>query len=317
VQDQPPHCDFDWSAVGTTIVSSVQLHLDGTRVTERVIGQGSTGLVIEQGPYAVKLPILTRDVEVDGVPVEMLPLTPKEGDFDERPALIEAMETEKAIYRRLGVHVGIVRCHNLESPEVSIRMDLMKNRDLRRHLLDGRPESPPDQKTKLSWLRQMAHTMAYIHERRIIIADVRLDNFLLDEDGSHVKICDFGGSTMMPLDWDLEGTDDIGYSVGTDIGEFGTAMYEVVTGVWKCDYELFQEREGGGLVTACPPRDRLPPTDDVWLGHIIDKCWRQAYRSAKELAEELDREKGSLSGEVRAGEVEERDSSAWEARGSA
>lgn len=40
---------------------SVLLHLDGTRVTDKVIGQGATGIIIQQGQYAVKLPHIGRD----------------------------------------------------------------------------------------------------------------------------------------------------------------------------------------------------------------------------------------------------------------
>ncbi|KAK7897196.1 hypothetical protein LTR67_005085 [Exophiala xenobiotica] len=200
----------------------VWLHLDGTRVTEKVIGQGATGIIIEQGQYAIKLPHISRYTKIDGVPVEEEDgsLTPRDGDYDERPPLIESIEVEKAIYRRLdNDHEGIVRCHNLVSTEVSIQMDRMKNGDLRHYLAVNKP----DRKTQLSWLTRIAHTMAYIHQHRVIIADVRLDNLLLD-DNLAVKFCDFGESTLMPLDWDLQGTDELGFSILTDIGQFGAAM---------------------------------------------------------------------------------------------
>jgi hypothetical protein len=106
----------------------VWLHLDGTRVTEKVIGQGATGIIIEQGQYALKLPHISRYTKINGVPVEEQDgsLTPRDGDYDERPPPIASIEVEKAIYRRLdNDHEGIVRCHNLVSTEVSIQMDRM------------------------------------------------------------------------------------------------------------------------------------------------------------------------------------------------
>jgi len=39
---------------------SVLLHLDGTIVTEKVIGQGATGIIIEQGQFALKLPRISN-----------------------------------------------------------------------------------------------------------------------------------------------------------------------------------------------------------------------------------------------------------------
>ena len=146
---------------------SVLLHLDGTRVTEKVIGQGATGIIIARGHYAFKLPRISRYTMIDGISVEVGSLTPKEGDYDERPPLIESIMVEKAIYKRLGEDYGIVRCHNLESTDISIQMDLM-NGDLRHYLVGNRPA----RKTKLFWLTKLAHTMAYVHEHRVIIADI-------------------------------------------------------------------------------------------------------------------------------------------------
>lgn len=252
---------------------------------EKVIGQGATGIGIERGPYALKLPHISRHIKVDGVPVQIEPLTPKEGDYDERPPLIESITVEKAIYKRLGVHHGIVRCYHLESSDPSIQMELMKNYVLRHYLARNRPE----QKTQLSWFTTMAHTVAYIHQHCIIIADLRLDNVLLD-DAFTVKFCDFGESTLMPLDWDLEGPDELGFSILTDLGQFGTAMYQVITGL-KCRFDLTADRKELEDPYTCPRRDRLPSTENVWLGHIIEKCRTQAFKSAKELATELERER--------------------------
>lgn len=265
---------------------SVLLHLDGTVVTEKVIGEGGSGIVIEKGQYAVKLPKLSREVKVYGVPVEMRPLTLEGDDYDERPPLIQSIELEKAIYQKLGNHYGIVRCHNVESTEISIRMDRM-NGDLRHYLVDHKP----DKKTRLSWLKTLAHTLAYIHEHRIIVSDIRLDNLLLD-DTLAVKFCDFGESALMPLDWDVNGTDEFGFSFCTDIAQFGTAMYEIITG-FKCRFDLNNVLEDGeSYFTACPPRETLPSTEHIWLGHIIDKCWTEEFKSAHELAIQLDQEGG-------------------------
>lgn len=263
---------------------SVFLHLDGTRVVERVIGVGGTGIVIDRRPYALKIPRISRPIEVDGVPVATGRLTPEEGNYDERPDLIRSIQDEKAIYRRLGDHPGIVRCFNLSSADHSIRMDFMENGDLRHYLAEKRPEKA----TQLSWLRSMAHTMSHIHNCRIIIADVRLDNMLLT-DNLCVKLCDFGESAIMPLDWDLNGTDDLGFSIMTDIGQFGAVMFEIVTGQ-KCKFDLTRGPRGPGGQYTWPRRDSLPSTINIWLGHIIEKCWTHGMMSARDLAAELDKE---------------------------
>ena len=261
------------------------VHLDGTRVEERVIGQGAKGMVLMQGQYALKIPLLTRILQIDGVPVESGRLTPQEGDYDERPDLIAAIQDEKAIYRRLGDHPGIVRCYDLSSADHSIRMDLMKNGDLRHYLAEIRPEK----KTQLDWLSKMARTTAYIHEHRIIIADICLDNLLLDDDLS-IKFIDFGESTIMPLDWNLDRPGDLGYLLLNDIGQFGAAMFEIVTGQ-KCRFDLMQDWKEPGDPFTWPRRDSLPSTSGAWLGQIIEQCWTQGITSAKDLAEQLDNER--------------------------
>ncbi|KAF7511161.1 hypothetical protein GJ744_005058 [Endocarpon pusillum] len=257
------------------------LHLDGTKVVERIIGIGGTGIVVQQGQYALKIPRISRDTESDGVLVTNRRLTPEEGDYDERPDLIRSIEDEKAIYRRLGDHHGIVRCYNSSSIHHSIQMALMNKGDLRHYLAETRP----GKRMQLSWLAEMAHTMAYIHNRRVIIADIRLDNLLLDDDLA-VKFADFGESTLMPRDWNLDGSDDLGYSILTDIGQFGAVMFEIVTGQ-SCKFDIMQDWKEVGDLSMWPRRDSLPSTNDVWLGWIVEKCWTRGFRSANDLAAEL------------------------------
>lgn len=67
------------------------LHLDGTVMTEEVIGIGGSGLVIRQGQYVVKIPRLWLKVDVpeDGR------LTPVEGGFDMRQFRLDQITREK------------------------------------------------------------------------------------------------------------------------------------------------------------------------------------------------------------------------------
>ncbi|OAP55654.1 hypothetical protein AYL99_09806 [Fonsecaea erecta] len=194
-------------AFGYTSSDSVRfvkyLHVDGTIVTDRWLGLGASGLVVEQGPYAVKLPVLSRDAEEDedGVPLKVYSLTPKKGEYDDRAIAVEHIQTEKA-----------------------------------NHMTTRQPQWDPTRQMQLSWFTKLAHTLVYVHERRVIVSDIRLDNFLLDESLA-IRFCDFGNAEAMPLDWDLEGSDKYGYSISSDLGQFGAVMYEVITGR-KCAYDL-------------------------------------------------------------------------------
>ncbi|EEP77298.1 predicted protein [Uncinocarpus reesii 1704] len=104
---------------------SVFLHLDGTKVVERVTGVGGTGIVIDQRPYALKIPRISRPIEIDGVPVATGRLTPEGGDYNERPDLIHSIQDEKAVYQRLGDHPGMARfCDFGESAIMPLDSDL-------------------------------------------------------------------------------------------------------------------------------------------------------------------------------------------------
>jgi serine/threonine protein kinase len=162
-------------------------------------------------------------------------------------------------------------------------MPLMQG-DLRRFLDKTRPAKT----TLLSWLTQLAHAIAHIHSRRIIIADFRLDNVVYDETMS-IKIVDFSESSLMPLDWDLDGCDANGFSIWTDIGQFGAAMFDMITGQ-RCTFDIYQDWKQVGDQPTWPRRDTLPSTSGVWLGPIIEKCWTKEFVSAQDLVEELERE---------------------------
>ncbi|RJE27199.1 STYKc [Aspergillus sclerotialis] len=133
----------------------------------------------------------------------------------------------------------------------------------------------------------MARTLAYIHERRIIVADIASRNFLLDADLS-IKFCDFTEYTELPLDTCMETADYGGYSVQTDIGQLGAVMYEVVVGE-KCNFDIFKDVPLELSRGVWPRREDLPSTKGVWLGSIIEKCWTEgAFHNAHDLWKELE-----------------------------
>ncbi|KIW85358.1 hypothetical protein Z517_00748 [Fonsecaea pedrosoi CBS 271.37] len=265
------------------------VYLDGTTVREQIIGIGGTGIVVLRRGYAYKIPLISKIIKIDGVPFDSGKLLPsREGDYDERATAVKAFEHEKAIYRRLGDHPGIIRCYNLQSPDPSIQMPLMEG-DLR-HYLDQ--TTRPGKETLLSWMTQLAHAMSHIHSRHVIIADFRLDNVVFDEK-MRIKLVDFSECSLMPLDWDLDDCDENGFSTWTDIGQFGAVMFDMITGQC-CAFDIYQDWEQVGDPTTWPRRDSLPSTSGVWLGSIIEKCWTKQFPSARNLAEELDRENDML-----------------------
>lgn len=92
----------------------------------------------------------------------------------------------------------------------------------------------------------------------------------------------------MPLDWGQDGCDANGFSIWTDIGQFGAVMFDIITGQ-RCVFDIYQDWKQVDDPTTWPRRDSLPSTRGVWLGSIIEKCWTKGFVSAQDLVEELER----------------------------
>lgn len=256
--------------------SSHQLLLlqpDRTPLRGHILGSGRAGVIIQRGNTAIKLPLKYGVVKGDSAWAERL-------DIDAEMSY-ECLQREKEVYRRLGQHRGIVSCLDLSG--IGIQMTLMTNGNLREYL----SKSHPDKAVQLAWFRDMAHTLAHIHDRRVIVADIATRNFLLSSELS-IKFLDFTESSVLPLDADMQTVDDNGYSIFTDIGQFGNVMYEVVTGQ-MCEFDLFKGQPTGPATAAWPRREDLPNTQNIWLGTIIEKCWTtRMFKDSWELLAALD-----------------------------
>ena len=76
-------------------------------------------------------------------------------------------------------------------------------------------------------LRELCLGVGYIHSRGIVHRDIKLENILLENTGQ-IKLCDFGVSTMVPID-------------GTYLTECtGTPIY-MAPEVVECDAKLLRE----------------------------------------------------------------------------
>lgn len=245
------------------------LDLQGSSIPEsQVIGYGGTGVVLLRDGVAVKIPFRnsrTSDARVKGN--------------------LKVLRLEQGVYRRLSPSQGdqcpgVVPC--LGFTEDSIELAYMKNGELRSYL-----ESHPTSRTlQLSWFCQMAHTLAQIHERHVLVTDISTRNFLLDADMS-LKLCDFSEASVLPLQTNMETADDEGYTVAVDIGLLGIIMYEIVTGT-RCEIDLYKDNDPRDGRAYWPDRSYLPSTENLWLGPIIEACWTGGFRDARCLLEALE-----------------------------
>ncbi|EKV12379.1 Serine/threonine-protein kinase HT1, putative [Penicillium digitatum PHI26] len=159
----------------------------------------------------------------------------------------------------------------------------MANGNLRTYL----ETNQPPQQLQLSWFREMARTLEYIHDQRVLVADIASRNFLLDSDMT-IKFCDFSEASLLPLDTDIDTVDDNGYTTRIDLGFLGAVIYEVVTGQ-KCEIDLFKDNPPTDGRATWPRREFLPSTENVWLGSIIEDCWVDGgFPNARSLLRALD-----------------------------
>ncbi|KAL4794215.1 kinase-like domain-containing protein [Aspergillus venezuelensis] len=199
-------------------------------------------------------------------------------------ANIGSIKGEQEIYKRLTGCDHVVKV--LQFTETSTKMQLMENGDLLSYITRD-SASHPSKQLMLRWFCQMARGLAEIHDRRVLVFDIAMRNFLLDSDLS-IKFCDFTEATALPLDTDMEAANDHNSTVQTDIGELAAVMYEVVTGEgYNFNSFLNTGPSDGGL--EWPDEGSLRPTEGIWLGDTFKKCWtRGKFRNARELLRELE-----------------------------
>ncbi len=234
---------------------------------------GGNGVVVRRDEMALKLPIEYSTTGLSEADIKHYNMCADNSR--------ESLRCEKDVYRRLGRNDGIVSCLDLSG--VGIQMALMTSGNLYDYVMQYRPIKA----TQLTWFQKMAHTLIYIHDRCVIVADIATRNFLLAADLS-VKISDFNESFILPLGTNMQNADEAGCSIYTDIGQLGAVMYEVITGK-TCDFNLFKNQPAGPATAAWPQREDLPSTQNIWLGSTVETCWtRGAFQNARELSETLD-----------------------------
>lgn len=236
---------------------------------EQILGSGGSAVVLLQNDVAVKTPL--RYLWSSNSEVK---------------ANIESLRREQDVYRRLqspedddNRSDGVVRCIGFSTE--ATQLPYMANGDLRTYIAKNRPSH----QLQLTWFHEMARTLSYIHDRRVLVADIASRNFLVDSNLS-LKICDFSEASLLPLDSNMDSVDDNGFTTQIDIGLLGTVMYEIMTGD-KCEVDLFKDNSPTDGRAHWPDRNCLPSTQGIWLGWIVESCWDGEFRSAHSLLQAL------------------------------
>ncbi len=224
------------------------------------------------------------------------------------PAVFQRFKRETEIARTLD-HPGVQKGRDLSTrrTEPYLVLEYVDGESLRhrlRHLPHGRV--PVDE--AVSWGRQLADALSYVHSRGIVHRDLKPENVLVTPDG-RLKIADFGTALLegaRRLTWR-----HLSESVGTpdymspeqvqgergdersDIYSWGVLMYEMLTGRVPFGGDNWMAVMAGHLTGT--PESIVKQRGDVQpeLEAVVLKAMRRypdnRYRSAADLVADLDR----------------------------
>lgn len=120
--------------------------------------------------------------------------------------------------------------------------------------------------------------MSRVHSRRVFVDEIALRNILVAEE--QLKLADFGQSILLPLATDMDTVCENDLNAKIELLHLGWVIYSIaVWRVWKYYYFELETPQWPNLA-------ELPPTDGIFCGVIISKCWRGEYSNMAALNEE-------------------------------
>ena len=116
------------------------------------------------------------------------------------------------------------------------------------------------------------------HERRVLVFDIALRNFLLTEE-LDLRMVDIANSLLLPPGTDVSRARVDGGTVKVDLFHLSNVVYSILA--WK-EFECRCEEEA-----EWPSLDLMPDLSGVGCGQVIRDCWMRKFGSVKELAVKL------------------------------
>lgn len=208
---------------------------------------------------------------------------------NDNDAVLESLRREKEVYNRLGLFRGII---SAQLTDAGIEFPYMPGGTAEEYL----DTHELDLNTRLRWIKTIISVVRHVHEKRVLITDFGLRNFLLDDDLSLVMI-DFGNAVVVPDDISFGGYVRYANSEKADVAGVGSLIYEVMTG--KCymvnvklcaPFGVAQSSQRHNGVSMWfpywPHKEELADTTGILLGDIILRCWlKDGFQTMVEVCE--------------------------------
>ncbi|KAI9703301.1 MAG: hypothetical protein M1836_007867 [Candelina mexicana] len=183
------------------------------------------------------------------------------------------------------------------SSETGLYLERALNGNLADYMLDS--DRFPSLKQRLTWCREAAEAVAWIHARRVLHCDIQPTNLLLDKE-LHIKLSDFQGKRLSEngevlLDgWSSEPCrfycprdDPFDANIKTDIFALGCTIYFIIMGHAVFPNIIDGEDRWHEKVEH-RFMSRQFPQDQHVCSAITLKCWQKEYVGAQEVVRDFE-----------------------------
>jgi len=201
---------------------------------------------------------------------------------------------ESEIYNILGSHTNIIGFQG--GDENGVYLEYAVNGSVLEYLQRATP--CPSTQQRIKWSQQAAKALAHCHSCRVIHCDMHPRNLLLDA-SLNAKLSDFQGRHLSPdgtILIDGHSREDVKSRMPrpdfntadekTDIFALGSTIYHILKG-----HEPFPELdpdEDEEEVERLWQAKQFPSLESNLGGLVVHRCWGGMYKSAAEVAEDLD-----------------------------
>lgn len=245
---------------------------DGSTVFGKLIGAGASGWVFRISESKVlKVP---RFIDYPGEDTSQnsCNYTKRQND-----SILGSLTREKEIYKLLGDFDGVIKAWPTDA---GIEFPYMPGGTIEEYM-DTHESIDID--VRLNWIKSIVDIVRRVHQKRILINDFGLRNFLLDNNLSLVMI-DFGTSEVIPDNIKFEDFVDYGFSEKGEVAAVGSLIYEIVTSKYymvhvnlQAPFDVAESTSRHNGVDMWfpywPPKEELADTTGILLGDIILQCW--------------------------------------------
>lgn len=226
--------------------------------------------------------------EIDESTVLKYPLAPG-GDMGR-------LDIEMQLLKIVGPHKWIIGLKNFS--ENGLYLERALNGTLAQYLLESGTASLSIQQ-QITWCREAAEAVAWVHAQGVIHCDIQPTNFLVDKN-LHLKLSDFQGKQISqdggvlldggssePCRFYCPRADPFEADIKTDLFALGCTIYFIM--MRHAVFPQIIDGEDGWYerVQDMFARHQFPQ-DTHACSSITLKCWRKEYESAQELIEDLE-----------------------------